>query len=93
MSTYLVTLRYSYIDNNLEDVDVKDVEVLKKNFEILCTFDTALNYWKEANLIIKDNNFKNKNEIEKNIDIYQKYLSMFGSKGKDLFSKIKDLIS
>ncbi len=81
------------INNILENVNVKDVEDLKKNFSVLCTFDTAINYWKEANLIIKDSNFKDKNEIEKNIDTYQKYLSMFGSKGKDLFSKIKALIS
>ena len=81
------------ITNILENTKVKDASDLKKNFNILCTFDTALNYWKEANFIIKDSDFKNKGEIEKNIDSYQKYLSMFGSKGKDLFSKIKALVS
>ncbi len=81
------------INNILATSNIKDIEILKKNFGVLCTFDTALNYWKEANLIIKDSNFKSKGEIEENIDTYQKYLSMFGAKGKDLFSKIKALVS
>ena len=66
--------------------------ILQKNFENLCTFDTALNIWQECSSLVKNPKSKSKEEINANIDNYKKYLSMFGKGGQELFEKIQALI-
>ena len=75
------------------DTTVNDKYTLQKNFENLCTFDTALNVWQECSSLIKNPKSKSKEEINTNIDNYKKYLSMFGKGGQELFEKIQALIS
>ncbi len=74
------------------DATVADKYTLQKNFENLCTFDTALNVWQECSSLVKNPKSKSKEEINANIDNYKKYLSMFGKGGQELFEKIQALI-
>ena len=69
----------------------KDKSLLKKNFENLCVFSIALNIWQECLALLKNPRSKSKQEIKSNLEKYNKYLSMFGEKGKELYGKVETL--
>ncbi|MBR1544626.1 MAG: hypothetical protein IJ638_01620 [Alphaproteobacteria bacterium] len=75
------------------DSSVSDKYTLNKNFENLCTFDTALNVWQECSSLVKNPKQKSKEEIKENLEKYKKYLGMFGKGGQDLFEKVQSLIA
>lgn len=79
------------IKNILSATTVSDTSDLKQNFEALCVFDIALAYWQECVSILKNPKVKTKDEIKSNLETYDKYLSMFGDDGNDLYEKIKKL--
>jgi len=68
---------------------VSDKKSLKRNFDTLCVFDTALGVWEECVAIVKNPRMKSPSEIAANLPNYQKYLAMFGTGGKDLLAKVK----
>ena len=68
---------------------VADRTALKRNFDTLCVFDTALGVWEECVAIVKNPRMKSPSEISANLPNYQKYLAMFGAGGKDLLAKVK----
>ena len=75
------------------EADSNEKYGLSKNFENLCTFDTALNVWQECSSLVKNPKQKSKEEIIANIENYRKYLGMFGKGGQDLFEKVQSLIA
>ncbi|MCR5506607.1 MAG: hypothetical protein K6F04_02025 [bacterium] len=75
------------------DSSIADKYTLSKNFENLCTFDSALNVWQECSSLVKNPKQKSKEEIKENLEKYKKYLGMFGKGGQDLFEKVQSLIA
>ena len=75
------------------DTTVQDKYNLNKNFENLCTFDSALNVWQECSSFVKNPKQKSKEEVKANMENYKKYLSMFGKGGQDLLEKVQSLIA
>lgn len=80
------------IKNLLDLTQEQDKDILRKNFENLCVFDTALNVWQECLSLLKNPKQKSKDEIKSNLDNYKKYLNMFGAGGQDLYKKVEALV-
>ena len=81
------------IQRILSNSGASDTAKLKKNFENLCIFDTALDIWEECVALVKNPRKKSREEIQSNLSNYQKYLNMFGKGGQDLYEKVKALVS
>lgn len=81
------------IQRILSNSGASDTAKLKKNFENLCIFDTALDIWEECVALVKNPRKKSREEIQSNLSNYQKYLNMFGKGGQDLYEKVKALAS
>ena len=79
------------INKILTLTQVQDRVILKRNFDTLCIFDTALGVWEECVAIVKNPRMKSPSEISANLANYKKYLAMFGNGGRDLLAKVQSL--
>lgn len=79
------------INKILTLAQIQDKVILKRNFDTLCIFDTALGVWEECVAMVKNPRMKSPSEISANMENYKKYLAMFGNGGRDLLKKVQSL--